>query len=109
MSKKNQLLAPFDPFKDAEEQETCLIKGYVDIRVTARSTKSKITTIEGLTDAVDHKKLAKTLQSVLSCGCNVETSEKFGKVIKVQGDNYEDIVKYLIKNDIADKSRIRVH
>lgn len=104
----NILLKPFDPFKDAEEQETVKFKGFVDIRFFQKSARSRLTTIEGLPKTI-LPNLLKTFKQTLSCNGNVEDTDKLGSVLHLQGDHRESVAKYLVSEEIAKKSNIRIH
>ncbi|KAG7668406.1 hypothetical protein Ndes2437B_g07575 [Nannochloris sp. 'desiccata'] len=83
-------LGGFDPF--AEDNTTSKSKkggdnkDYVHVRVQQRNGKKSLTTVQGLPEAFDYKKILKALKKEYCCnGCVVE-DEELGKVLQLQGD-----------------------
>lgn len=102
------LYKPFDPLQDAIENEAKVIRTNIEIRLIEKTSRSKITRIEGLTN-IDLKQFIKDLQPILSCSGSIIDDPKKGQVIHFQGNHIEFIAKYLIKKELANKSQIRIH
>ena len=99
-----------DPFKD-DGFET-LTKAKVHIRVQQRNGKKCVTTIAGLEDDLDTKRICKAMKAAFNCNGNVVESEEEGDVIQLQGDQRENSRDWLIAQEIIGKQerdRIVVH
>ena len=92
------------------EQKNAFVEKNVHIRIQQRNGKKSITTIEGL----DEKKiylqdLLKYFKSNLHCNGNIENDAKFGKIIRLSGDNRKSVSEILIKEGLAQKENIKIH
>lgn len=101
--------APFDPFADAAGDDEVVTKGIVHIRLQQRNGRKSLTTIQGLDDKLDLNRLTKAFKKEFCCnGCVVDNKE-LGKVIQLQGDQRENVKKFLAEEEIASKKMIKVH
>uniref|UniRef100_A0A8V0ZWX3 Eukaryotic translation initiation factor 1 n=1 Tax=Gallus gallus TaxID=9031 RepID=A0A8V0ZWX3_CHICK len=65
-----QNLQPFDPFADASKGDDLLPAGtedYIHIRIQQRNGRKTLTTVQGIADDYDKKKLVKAFKKV-GCG-----------------------------------------
>jgi translation initiation factor 1 len=88
-------------------------KNKYHIRVHQRNGKKCITSLDGLEDDLDLKRICKAMRTAFSCNGNVQYNdeEKTG-VIQLQGDQRENIKQWLLDQEIILKSemdRIVVH
>jgi translation initiation factor 1 len=84
----------------------------VHIRIVQRKTKKYITTIEGLGKELNLSKLAKYMRKTFHCQAdvfNVEIGSINSKIIKLQGDQRDNIKKFLIAEQIVPVDSIKVH
>lgn len=101
--------APFDPFADAAGDDEVVTKGIVHIRLQQRNGRKSLTTIQGLDEKLDLNKLTKAFKKEFCCnGCVVDNKE-LGKVIQLQGDQRDNVKKFLAEEEIASKKMIKVH
>lgn len=78
--------------------------GYVDVELSARTTRKSITTIKGLSDAINKEKLAGKWKKMFCCRVTVK-----GGDIELSGDHRDEIIQYLLEMEIVTKSQIRKH
>ena len=99
-----------DPFKN-EAFET-LTKSKIHIRVQQRNGRKCITTIEGLEDDLDTKRICKAMKGAFNCNGNVIADEEKGDVIQLQGDQRDNSRLWLLEQQIIgkeEKDRIVIH
>jgi len=97
---------------DAEEEQQAKKKGggdLVHIRVQQRNGRKCITTVQGLNDELDFKKILKAVKKAHCCNGTVVEDEDMGKVLQFQGDQRDNMVTFLTDNELADKSKIKKH
>jgi translation initiation factor 1 len=99
-----------DPFKD--DMFSSLTKSKIHIRVQQRNGRKCITTIEGLEDDLDTKRICKAMKSAFNCNGNVTLDEEKGDIIQLQGDQRENSREWLLFQEIIaenEKDRIVIH
>lgn len=104
-----------DPFKD-ELNNSSFTKNKYHIRVQQRNGKKCITSLDGLEEDLDIKRICKAMRTAFSCNGNVvlkgdDESTSTG-VIQLQGDQRENIKQWLLEQQIILKNevdRIVVH
>jgi len=105
-----QVFIKMDPFKnDAFER---LSKSKIHIRVQQRNGRKCITTIAGLEDDLDTKRICKAMKAAFNCNGNVVESKEDGDVIQLQGDQRDNSREWLLSMEIIgkeEKDRIVVH
>lgn len=94
-----------DAFADADELETqnALEKStkapeYVHIRIQQRNGRKTLTTVQGVPDEYDPKKLLKHFKKEFACNGTVVEDEELGQVIQLQGDQRAKISQMLIED-----------
>lgn len=65
--------------------------------------KKWITTIEGLDDDLDLKRISRAMKKTLHCSVNITTNQDEGEVIQLQGDQREFIKDWLVANEVLTK------
>jgi len=81
----------------------------IHIRLQQRNGRKCLTTIQGLSNDIDLKKLKATFQKRFATNGTIVTDKEHGEVIQLQGDHRTSIVKFLVDEEIAKKSNIKVH
>ncbi|XP_054944127.1 eukaryotic translation initiation factor 1-like [Physeter macrocephalus] len=111
-----QKLHTFYPFADASKSDDLLPAGtedYIHIRIQQKNGRQTLTTVQGITDDYNKKKLAKTFQKKFACnGTTVIEHSEYGEVIQVQGDqhkNIKNICQFLIKTRLGKDNQLKVH
>jgi len=98
-----------DPFLQVfDEQRTSKIH----IRVQQQG-KRWITTIDGLDDDLDIKRIARAMKKALHCSIIVTPNKDDEEVIQLQGDHRDAVREWLIANEVLTeqeaKERLLVH
>ncbi|KAA8491798.1 Protein translation factor SUI1-like [Porphyridium purpureum] len=129
MSLMNEEFVPaghFDPFADAELADdngvapanangggaagvTAKKSNLIHLRIQQRNGRKSLTTIQGLDKKLDLEKLMKAFKKEFCCNGNVVEDATLGRVIQLQGDQRENVRKFLVEEEIADKKMIKVH
>ena len=76
----------------------------VHIRIQNRNGKKCITTIQGLANDLDLNRITKTLKKTFKCSGTI-----IEDVIQIQGDQRNNIVDFLVSENIVSKERIIIH
>ena len=93
----------FTRFDEEAKQNT------LHIRVQQRRGRKCTTTVEGLSDDLDLKMITRALKRKFNCTGTVVDDAKFGKVIKVTGDQRANIFQFLIDENIYSTEQVVVH
>ncbi|EFN55481.1 hypothetical protein CHLNCDRAFT_133842 [Chlorella variabilis] len=116
------LAGGFDPFADevaapgptAGEKKSKSSKpdaeGFaVHVRMQQRNGRKSLTTVQGLPEAFDYKKILKALKKEYCCNGTVIEDEELGKVLQLQGDQRKNVSAFLLGNELCKKDQIKVH
>ncbi|GAB4823454.1 hypothetical protein N2152v2_010500 [Parachlorella kessleri] len=104
-------LGGFDPFADTgvTDKKGGDNKDYVHIRVQQRNGKKCLTTVQGLDQSYDYKKILKALKKEHCCNGTIVEDEDLGKVLQLQGDQRKNVTAFLIGNELCKKDNVKVH
>ncbi|KAL7007271.1 Eukaryotic translation initiation factor eIF-1 [Cystobasidiomycetes sp. EMM_F5] len=117
-SSKVQNLATYDPFADEDDDEIAthdaLAKStkapeYIHIRIQQRNGRKTVTTVQGIPDEYDPKKLLKHFKKEYACNGTLVEDEDLGQVIQLQGDQRAKISQTLIEDVGLPKDTIKIH
>jgi translation initiation factor 1 len=100
----------FEPFQTNLERS--IHKSKVHIRVQQRNGKKCITSIEGLDDDLDQKRICKHMRKLFNCNGNVIHDELRGDIIQLQGDQRDNVRAFLLEQTVIEpheKDRLVVH
>lgn len=92
----NEIFPSFD--------DKSFVKSKIHIRVQQRNGKKSITTIQGLEDDLDLKRICRAMRSAFNCNGNVVEDEEAGDVIQLQGDQRANAKEWLVAQEIIGKS-----
>eukprot|EP01138_Halocafeteria_seosinensis_P005673 gb/GECG01005800.1/.p1 GENE.gb/GECG01005800.1/~~gb/GECG01005800.1/.p1 ORF type:complete len:112 (+),score=15.94 gb/GECG01005800.1/:1-336(+) len=82
----------------------------VHIRVQQRNGRKCITSIQGLDDDLDLKRILKYLKKRYNCNGSIIKDKELGEVIQLQGDQRQNVREFLLGEEIYDKpERIVIH
>ncbi|KAJ1926408.1 Eukaryotic translation initiation factor eIF-1 [Tieghemiomyces parasiticus] len=98
-----------DPFADIGEDTLPDQADKIHIRIQQRNGRKTITTVQGLSSALDLKKILKSLKKVQACNGTIVEDEEHGDVIQLQGDQRDAIALFLASEGIAAKANIKIH
>ena len=95
----------FDPFAN-EAMLNQVEANKIHVRMQSLGNK-KITTVDGLAEDLDLKRIARAMKKSFHCAVKViETEEE--QVIQLQGDHREVIKEWLIENEVITKDTVVV-
>lgn len=110
MSVEIQNLGPSTPFPDEHAEEGgSTTSNLIHIRCQQRNGRKFITTIEGLANSYDLKKISRALKKELNCNGTIINHEDYGNVIQLQGDQRQKVKEFLLETDICFADQIRMH
>ena len=86
----------------------------VHIRVQQRNGRKMITTVAGLADDLDHKRILKALKKNFSCNGALDFEKDDNgteqcKALQLTGDQREHVKDFLISEEICKESQIIIH
>ena len=79
-----------------------------DLRITQYRNRSYLTTVEGIGDEFDHKKILKALQKLVKASGTVKKN-KDELIIQLQGDCRDAIKDFLIYEGIGTQETVKKH
>ncbi|NXT12007.1 EIF1 factor, partial [Prunella fulvescens] len=103
---------PADPFADASKGDDLLPAGtedYIHIRIQQRNGRKTLTTVQGIADDYDKKKLVKAFKKKFACNGTVIEHPEYGEVIQLQGDQRKNICQFLVEIGLAKDDQLKVH
>ncbi|XP_026698610.1 eukaryotic translation initiation factor 1b [Athene cunicularia] len=106
------LFPPADPFADATKGDDLLPAGtedYIHIRIQQRNGRKTLTTVQGIADDYDKKKLVKAFKKKFACNGTVIEHPEYGEVIQLQGDQRKNICQFLLEIGIVKEEQLKVH
>jgi len=81
----------------------------VHVRVQQRSGRKCITTVAGLADDLDVKRICKAFKKNFSCNGAVQKDEESGEVIQLSGDQRTNVKDFLVDQEICHADTIVLH
>lgn len=84
-----------------------LLNSYMDIILSA--SRKTLTTVQGIADDYDKKKLVKAFKKKFACNGTVIEHPEYGEVIQLQGDQRKNICQFLIEIGLAKDDQLKVH
>ncbi|KAI8321393.1 eukaryotic translation initiation factor SUI1 [Martensiomyces pterosporus] len=103
-----QNLQAYDPFADTGEDDK-KVDNYLHIRIQQRNGRKTLTTLQGLPEELDLKKMLKFFKKEFACNGTIVEDEDLGEVIQLQGDQRVVLRDFLINEKIATKDKVKVH
>ena len=96
---------PFDSYDDFKQSS--FTKNKYHIRVQQRNGRKCITTLDGLEEDLDLKRICKAMREAFSCNGSISMKEGDEEgVIQLQGDQREQIKQWLLDQEIILRSEI---
>merc|ERR1712168_822524 len=100
----------FDATDETEDEFSGkLLQNKIHIRIQQRNGRKTITTLQGIEEKYDQKKLAKAFKKEFNCNGTVVDDEQYGEVIQLSGDQRNNIQSFLVDCNICKKESIVVH
>lgn len=82
---------------------------YVHIRIQKRNNRQNITTVEGIPEKYDLKRIVKVCKKEFACNGCIVNDKTYGDIIQLQGDQRENMKKFIIIVGLVPESHIKVH
>jgi translation initiation factor 1 len=79
------------------------------VRLHQRNGRKSLTTIQGLSEKLDIEKITKTLKKDFCCNGCISEDLVLGKIIQLQGDQRENVMKFFLEEEILPKKKIKIH
>lgn len=98
-----------DAFEDAAEGANTAHSDKVHVRVQQRSGRKCITTVQGLADDLDVKRICKAFKKNFSCNGAVQKDEESGEVIQLSGDQRTNVKSFLVDQEICHPESVVLH
>ena len=98
-----------DAFEDANDGANAGSSDKVHVRVQQRNGRKCITTVAGLADDLDVKRICKSFKKNFSCNGAVQKDEEVGEVIQLSGDQRANVKAFLVDQEICHASQIVLH
>ena len=100
----------FDATDETEDEFSGkLLQNKIHIRIQQRNGRKTITTLQGIEEKYDQKKLAKAFKKEFNCNGTVVDDEQYGEVIQLSGDQRNNIHQFLVDCQICKKDAVVVH
>ncbi|KAJ5077208.1 eukaryotic translation initiation factor eif1 [Anaeramoeba ignava] len=99
-------LSAIDPFANTTGETK---QQNVHIRVVQRTRNKWITTVEGLSQQLDLKKILGALRKQLHCTGTVIDNEDLGLILQLTGDQRQAVAKFLLDEEICTKDNLKIH
>lgn len=97
-----------DAFADAKD-DTSTGGGKVHVRVQQRNGRKSLTTVQGLADDLDIKRILKAFKKNFSCNGAVVKDEELGEIIQLSGDQRTNVREFLVDQEICTEAQIVLH
>ncbi|XP_033246583.1 eukaryotic translation initiation factor eIF1-like [Drosophila miranda] len=99
-----------DPLADASKgNDDDVQDGLIHIRIQQRTGRKTLTTVQGLSQEYDLKKIVGSCKKEFACNGTVVEHQEYGEVIQLQGDQRENICQWLTKIGLAKVNQLKVH
>lgn len=98
-----------DAFEDAGDKGGVTSEEKVHVRVQQRNGRKCITTVAGLADDLDIKRICKAFKKTFSCNGAVQNDEDAGEVIQLSGDQRTNVKEFLTAQEICHAENIVLH
>ena len=82
---------------------------YVHIRIQQRNSRQTITTVQGIPDKYDLKRIMKVCRKEFACNGCVVNDKTYGDIMQLQGDQRENMRKFLVIVGLVPKTHIKIH
>lgn len=97
-----------DAFKDAKD-DSGIGGGKVHVRVQQRNGRKSLTTVQGLADDLDIKRILKAFKKNFSCNGALVKDDELGEIIQLSGDQRTNVREFLVDQEICTEGQIVLH
>ena len=82
---------------------------YVHLRIQQRNKRQNITTVEGIPDKYDLKRILKVCKREFACNGNIVNDPTYGEIIQLQGDQRDNMFKFISVVGLVSETHIKIH
>ncbi|XP_062518699.1 eukaryotic translation initiation factor 1-like [Corticium candelabrum] len=107
-----QNLQAYDPFADAAADTSDskgVQSGHIHIRIQQRNGRKTLTTVQGISDDYDKKKLVRYAKREFACNGTVVEHPEYGEVLQFQGDQRNNIATFLTRIGLCTEEQLKMH
>lgn len=83
--------------------------GDIHIRIQQRNGRKTLTTVQGIGEEFDKKKLVRAFKKDFACNGTVVEHPEYGEVIQLQGDQRNNVCQFLTKIGIVKEDQLKIH
>ncbi|XP_031566775.1 eukaryotic translation initiation factor 1-like [Actinia tenebrosa] len=99
-----------NPFDDASKGDDHASQVEdVHVRIQQRNGRKVLTTIQGIADVYDKKRLVKAFKKKFACNGTVVDHAEYGEVIQLQGDQRTNAKDFLLQIELVKPDQLKVH
>ncbi len=98
-----------DGFDDDADNKAGGSADKVHVRVQQRNGRKCITTVAGLANDLDIKRICKAFKKNFSCNGAVQKDEDSNEVIQLSGDQRTNVMEFLVDQEICHKTEVVLH
>ena len=84
-------------------------KQKIHIRKTQRNGRKCMTTVEGLADELDLKKITRALKNIFKCNGAIVKDTNENEIIQLSGDQRNNVKDFLISEEIEKNDDVIIH
>lgn len=106
---ENVSLRGLDPCLAVKKKEFKKLKHLCHIRLQQRNGRKSLTIIQGLSEKLDVEKITKFLKKEFCCNGCILLDGNLGKIIQLQGDQRENVIKFFLEQEILSKKVVKMH
>ena len=103
---------PTDPFSSSNGK-AAFGHAKIHIRVQQRNGRKCITTVQGLEDDLDLKRICKAMKKNFNCNGSITEDPEMGEIVQLQGDQRQNVRDWLVEQEVVGKAeaddRIVIH
>ncbi|EEB06078.1 translation initiation factor eIF1 [Schizosaccharomyces japonicus yFS275] len=97
-----------DPFADTGDDDAQPLN-YIHIRIQQRNGRKTLTTVQGLPQEYDQKRILRALKKDFACNGTIVKDDELGEVIQLQGDQRIKVMEFLTSQLGLQKRNIKIH
>lgn len=79
------------------------------MRVQQRNGRKCITTVQGLANDLDVKKIARALKKTFQCNGTVTDDPELGEILQLSGDQRTNIRQFFVDQEVCHEDQIVIH
>ena len=81
----------------------------IHVRVQQRNGRKCITTIQGLADDLDVKRITRALKKTFQCNGSIVNDVELGEIVQLSGDQRSNVRDFFVSQEICHDDQIVIH